>query len=173
VTGVFREEGDGVRERLLLDDVTEPLDIAGVSFLFAETLVSTTRRERRLDLAEFLFSFVDLKLEFRRDTGSFAISRRFLGPLSFPTVHVHHRPDEDFHPESLEVVRVYRVPWGIGEEDYRYRPRELEWFSSPGKVLLAEYRRAGGTRIQETFFVGSHRAFPPRRAEPVPPAGGS
>ena len=138
------------RNVLLPNNLSEPMNIGGLTLGQMKKLVSEQDPQRRLELAGFVCRFLQDKIAYRERSGSYSVSRRLFGELAHPTANNHVDPDVEI--ESLLGIAVYRVPWCADQNDYRFRPETIEWCSDVPKLLVAEY--AAGDEIVETTWKG-------------------
>jgi len=155
VTVVHRGDDGILWEQLLPNNLSEPMNISGLSLGLARSLSETEDRSARIELADYLFRFLDEKLRFHEETGRYNISRRWLRISAFPTANEHRDPPVEISRGSIEEIRVYRVRWCGRKDDYRFRRDRIEWCSDGCKELIATYRRDQDGRVAETGFANS------------------
>lgn len=144
-------KSDAFDERLLLDGVAEPMNFSGLVLHVVSVLMESDDRTVRVKLIAFLYDFLELKAEFYRRSGSYSISKRYLGRLSFPTANTHEDPDVDISSDRDWTIRIYHVRWPESADDFVFDPENIEWAENKQKELVAEYTRENGRVVEERF----------------------
>jgi hypothetical protein len=150
-TIVFSDDEE-LKEHLLLDSTIEPMNISGLVIHFIPSVLRANDPGARQDLIEFLVDFLHLKIDYYQEHGDYSVSRRYLGPLSFPTVNTQVEPPHDIAKEDIEEVNIYYVPWP--EDMANFEVTDTEWGNQTDEraTMVASYRIDHDGTVTETQF---------------------